>query len=281
MPSRFIVLSLPRCGSTTLMNALNCHPVIRCLREPFNPDQSGDEYLGRVHDLASLDLAITSIWQTHNGFKHVWDPSGWPFGCGMEFNLHLATRPGTRVLLLTRKNHLQRIVSYELAVQTNLWQREDLPLTDGSQTGPGSRLTLVDPAMLRRNIYLARIAVETVKGTLMNNQVPFFQVSYEELFAPYATIGEGLRRLNEIADFLSAGPFADNAERQAHDLFDADLHKLNTVLTYRAVPNAETIESLCGNEENGHLFEEEPGKLPEETSCASLSSPSRAAEARR
>jgi hypothetical protein len=47
------------------------------------------------------------------------------------------------------------------------------------------------------------------------------------------------------------------------------------------VPNAETIESLCGNDENGHLFEEESSEVLEETSCASLSFPSHAAVARR
>ena len=112
MPSRFLIMSLPRCGSTTLMNVLNCHPDIRCLREPFNPDQAGNTYLGRVHDLGSLDVVLRHIWRCYNGVKHVWEPSGWPFGRGMGFNLALAMRPDVRILLLTRTNHLQRIVSF-------------------------------------------------------------------------------------------------------------------------------------------------------------------------
>ena len=75
------------------MNVLNCHPDIRCLREPFNPDQAGNTYLGRVHDLGSLDVVLRHIWRGYNGVKHVWEPSGWPFGRGMGFNLAVTHQP--------------------------------------------------------------------------------------------------------------------------------------------------------------------------------------------
>jgi hypothetical protein len=258
------------------MRALNCHPEIRCLREPFNPDQFGSKYLGGVQDLSSLGSALAGIWQTHNGIKHVWDPSGWPFGAGMAFNLYLATRPGQRVLFLTRRNHLQRLVSYELAVQTNIWHREDIAAS-GKSPGPG--LAPLDPASLRRNIYLSKATTEAVKRTLAHNGISFLEVFYEELFAPYATVTDGMRRLGEIAEFLSAEPLvASEMIEKARHLLNAESHKLNTELTYRSVPNFETIERLCGSNETGYLFEQTPAR--EEESCASLSSRSRAAEAR-
>jgi hypothetical protein len=42
---KFLVFSLPRCGSTTLRRILNCHPRLRCLEEPFNPFNYDGKYI--------------------------------------------------------------------------------------------------------------------------------------------------------------------------------------------------------------------------------------------
>jgi hypothetical protein len=72
---RFIIFSLPRCGSTTLARALNCYPGIRCALEPFIPENRPPES-GTFGSADDLDAALTGIWAKHNGFKHVWYPTG-------------------------------------------------------------------------------------------------------------------------------------------------------------------------------------------------------------
>jgi hypothetical protein len=247
------------------MNVLNCHPEVCCLREPFNPDQSGNTYLGRVHDLASLDSTIASIWRVHNGIKHVWDWSGWPFGQDMTFNLRLTAQPGVRVVLLTRKNHLQRLISYEIAAQTNVWQREDTANACADVTP--RELGPLDPASLRQKIYQAQAAAELVRNALSTNRTPFQELSYEDIYAPRTDLAHGLRRVNDILAFLGAGPLPEGAAlARAQRLLDPAAHKLNSELTYQAVPNIETVESICGNDETGHVFR---GAVAEKTSCDS------------
>lgn len=264
MPSRFLVMSLPRCGSTTLMNVLNCHPDIRCLREPFNPDQAGNTYLGRVHDFSSLDSVLRRIWRDYNGVKHVWEPCGWPFGRGLDFNLRLAVQPDVRIVLLTRTNHLQRLVSYEVAVQTNVWHRVPEAPGDGKSAPENpaeTKLRPLDPGRLRRNMRLAMSGNELMRSTLRGTRTPFREVTYEEIYAPEETEDQpaaGLHRVNEILEFLGAGPLPggfslDDARR----LLDPRSAKLNSEKTYHVVPNIDDIEAICGTDETGHLFKKE------------------------
>ena len=262
MPSRFLIMSLPRCGSTTLMNVLNCHPGIRCLREPFNPDQAGNTYLGRVHDLGSLDVVLRHIWRGYNGVKHVWEPSGWPFGRGMGFNLALAMRPDVRILLLTRTNHLQRIVSFEVAAQTNVWHRRSEPPSGGKRPEgkpAANKLRPLDPTLLRRNMQLAMAGNELMRSTLQSARTPFQEVAYEDIYAPEDQPATSLRRVNEILEFLRAGPLPDGKPADgARRLLNPRSAKLNSEQTYHAIPNIDDIEAICGTDETGYLFKKEP-----------------------
>jgi len=278
MPSRFLIMSLPRSGSTTLMNVLNCHPDIRCLREPFNPDQAGNAYLGRVHDFASLGSVLCRIWRDFNGVKHVWEPCGWPFGRGMDFNLRLAMQPDVRIVLLTRTNHLQRIVSYEVAAQTNVWHRVPGTPRDGNSSEE-NKLRPLDPARLRRNMRLAMAGNELMRNTLRSTRTPFREVTYEQIYAGGTTEDQpaaGLRRVNEILEFLGASSLPDGIPLDAaRRLLDPRSTKLNSEQTYHAVPNIEDIEELCGTGETGYLFEKE------KAACDSLSARWHAAAAPR
>ena len=96
------------------MELLNCHHEFRCVHEPFNPDNLQFHYNEQVHDLLSLDSALSDIWKTYNGVKHVWQASGWPFESYSLCNDHLLIS-FRQVLLLTRKNILQRIVSTHIS----------------------------------------------------------------------------------------------------------------------------------------------------------------------
>lgn len=117
-PNKFLLFSLSRCGSTNLMHSLNCHSDIHCLHEPFNPDRLRRQYGSQVTDLASLRQVMAEIWRTHNGIKHVWEPSGWPFARHSTLNQCLLLEAEARVIFLRRRNTLRRIVSNHMSMQT-------------------------------------------------------------------------------------------------------------------------------------------------------------------
>jgi hypothetical protein len=251
--SPFLILSPSRCGSTTLMHLLNCHPDVRCLLEPFNPDRWGDTYARGVHDLASLDAIVTGIWDTHNGIKHVWGYSGWPFGQDMAFNLRLTAQQGTQVILLTRRNELQRLLSHEIATQTNFWQPENIVRVGSSATT--RQLAPLDPASLHLGICRAREATELIRSALAANGTPFTELSYEDVFAPGADLARGLERVDEVLAFLGAGALpAGTTLARARHLLDPAIHKMNGELSYHRVPNIEEVEATCGTDETGHVF---------------------------
>jgi len=252
------------------MKMLNCHPGIRCLREPFNPNLWGDTYNGRVHDLASLDSAVAAIWHDYNGIKHVWDWSGFPFTLqrlapvsdlmtgkpeDMTFNLRMTAQQHTQVIFLTRRNQLQRLISYEIGKQTNVWHREREYTTKAGIDATALKLNPLDPAYLRLRIHQAQAATELVRSALRANRTPSWELSYEDIFAPGPALPGGLSRVNETLEFLGAGPLREGASLSwAKGLLNPVVHKVNSELTYRMVPNIEEVEAMCGNDETGHVF---------------------------
>src|SRR5262245_4712708 len=98
---RFVIVSLPRSGSTTLARLLNCHEQVRCLIEPFHPRRYG----GRFHSLAvnrSVRHTLAAIWTEWNGIKHVWDTRGFPFFRRTELNNDVILQAGCKIVLLVR-----------------------------------------------------------------------------------------------------------------------------------------------------------------------------------
>ena len=257
------------------MKVLSCHPGIRCVREPFNPNLWGDTYLGRVHDLASLDSAVAAIWHDYNGIKHVWDWSGFPFAVqrlapvsdlttgkleeDMTLNLRMTAQQHTRVIFLTRRNQLQRLISYEIGKQTQVWHREGT--TKAGIDATALKLNPLDPAYLRLRIGQGQAATELVRSALRANRTPSWELSYEDIFAPGPALPDGLSRVNQTLAFLGAEPLPEGAALGwAKRLLNPAVNKVNSELTYRMVPNIEEVEAICGNDETGHVFD---GLVPE------------------
>ncbi len=95
--------------------------------EPFSADWGGN-VRARVSGLPSLKREIARLWRRYNGFKHVWEPGGFPFDGQPEFNDYILTQAADRVVVLNRRNVLRRIVSWHISDQVNvfhLWQDGD------------------------------------------------------------------------------------------------------------------------------------------------------------
>src|SRR3954470_16532022 len=109
----FIIFSLPRTGSTTLVRLVNCHPGIHCIFEPFNPTNRA-QYAIRADNLRrvyGLGVAVQQLWTVCNGIKHVGSWDGFPFKDEPDLNLQMLTGRGARIVFLTRKNALRRAIS--------------------------------------------------------------------------------------------------------------------------------------------------------------------------
>ena len=269
------------------MNVLNCHPDISCLREPFNPDISGMRFLERVVSLRAADETLADIWSTYDGIKHVWDETGGPFGSDISYNLQLLAQPGVRVLVLNRRNQLQRLVSLELAKQTQTWHRTpaigpDQPralssmnrglsllkqlhrwssakslhsvLSERRQTT--KQVDPLDPDSIRIALQATRDAVARCRQFLHDHGTFAQELWYEDLFHPSLSIEQRLDRVYDILGFLRRTPrLTGDGLLTARRLLDPSESKLNGPETYLTIPNIRQLDELYRSDEAGALFE--------------------------
>jgi hypothetical protein len=234
------------------MRILNCHPEIRCMREPFNPDQSGRTYLDRVTDMATLDDTLAEIWSIYDGIKHVWHPSGWPFGSTPFYNLRLLTQPRVRVLFLGRRNQIRRLISFEIAVQTNVWHR---PAASWNAPSVAQMLAPLDSNVLRRQLRAARDEITRCRRHLNDQAVEFLELSYEDFFDPELSMNARLTRAQRLFQFLNRPQLTEGpALATIQQLLDPTINKVTSESTYRRIPNIEEIDALCGSDRTGWVF---------------------------
>lgn len=251
MGTRFILFSLARCGSTTLMRVLNCHPDIRCIAEPFNAKHIHRQYWERVKDSASLDDTLEEIWKTYNGIKHIWDARTWPFEPSL--NEHLLLRPDHRVLFLNRRNSLRRLVSLQLSEQTDVWHmftESDRKRVTEWQFKP------INADMLGVSLYIEKQVLHRYRKLLAEKRRDFLELWYEDLYNPLLGAKQRLERLNQILTFLRLDRIADGqTASEMNQLFDPGNTGFNSRAIYSKVPGIEEIEARFGSDETGWLFE--------------------------
>ena len=118
----FMIFTPTRTGSTTLQRLLNCHPAVHCVWEPFNPTHGAIAGVGReIRDFADLEAALQHLSTRSNGFKHVWRPGGFPFPEGSGLNDRMLLRGDSKVIMLGRRNALQRAISEHISKQMRIW----------------------------------------------------------------------------------------------------------------------------------------------------------------
>jgi len=248
---RFIVLSMPRTGSTTLARVLNCHENIRCLIEPFHPHR----YEGKFHTFAvrrSIRETLAVIWERWNAIKHVWDLEGFPFKERPELNNEVTAEARCKVVFLIRRNILQRIVSHHLSQQTHTWV--------GPRDAFLNRLRLTEVAPLdansvRRQIQAEQEAISAKVQFLVDHEVEHMTVEYEALFSEDVTTEDKRSCINSILDFLGfESVTSDEFVQQWLTHFDPAQHRWATPDVYRRIPDIEGLEQAVGNDVTGWLF---------------------------
>ncbi len=247
---RFIISSLPRCGSTTLTRLLNEHPNIRCLIEPFHPARYGARP-NRLAQLYSMQSALDAIWTRWNGIKHVWEPNGWPFVANPTLNDDMF-RQDVRVLMLIRRNLLRRYISNHICRASQYWigtRREFHSRCKNLQLKPLSCEVV--------SSHLRRDADEVARRRRMLSSIgaQHCVLAYEDLFGTELNERQQLSIINSLLEFLGFVRLgAQDVSHSWREHFDPGINKWSSEVIYRLIPNIDEIEARCGNAETGWLF---------------------------
>lgn len=247
----FVLFCEARTGSTTLTRILNLHAEIRCFDEPFNPDYS-PAHAGRVMCTDSLDQVIAEIWHTHNGIKHVADPSGWPFR-EARLNHNLLLNPGHDLILLTRKNRLRRAVSVEIARQTGVWQPWNEENRNKSLLFKYSPIPV---ARLRTRLDADERFLEDVNSNVRIRAGRSFMLDYEDLFRDAQD--QTIDVVNKMIVFLGLDTFQSTTVSKILEISEplTSVTASDSQNLYRLIPNIDQIETELGSAETGWLFKE-------------------------
>lgn len=128
-PRRFLVMGLPRSGTTYLMTLLNAHPRIYCTGEQFNPfgivginseDNRHEAILERDRaPVAFLDALFARFSEDHG--KSTWVGCKFMIGHNIRVLKALAERPDIALIYVWRENRLAQAASLIKALETNRW----------------------------------------------------------------------------------------------------------------------------------------------------------------
>jgi hypothetical protein len=250
MGDRCLIFSLARCGSETLVSTLNCHPEILCVSEPFNRDNFDGKYLNRVKDETTLRDALADLWKEYSGIKHVWDASGWPFTGRPEFNQMILQATGQKIIFLTRKNSLKRIVSLCMAEQTKRWG----VFSDEDRTAVSDFSFREIPAKLVQwHLKGEKQLLPEYRALLGEKRCDFMELSYEDLFDPARSLQDRRKILAAIFEFLGKTEPKEN-DAQLKALLATRQTAVDAALLYGRIPNIAEIENEFGSPETGSLF---------------------------
>jgi len=246
-----MIVSLPRTGSTALAQLLSCDARVRCIVEPFHPFRYG----GRYHACAtnqSLEEALNLIWSEWNSFKHVWDMKGFPFFKRPQLNSDVLYTAACKVVLLTRRNILRRLVSQHLSRKTQTWIGPREAFIARLRT---TNVAPLDPSDVRREIQDELTALAEQRRLLSNHHVEFMELEYENLFSDSVAAHEQHSLLNEVLTFVGLGSVQDNTivARWA-EILDPSRHQWAAPDVYRRIPGIDHLDETVGDDATGWLF---------------------------
>ena len=243
---RFVVFAHARSGSTSFVRALERHPRIRVLNEPFsetftkwNPGER--EYHKLVTDERALDEQLDFIYGDVNGIKVL------SYQLPRQLYVHMLREPSRKVIVVRRANLLQSVVSMMISEQTDVWHSWDVK---GSLDDAYSRLQPLDPDDVRDRIAVLADEIRFYDEVLAERDPSdVLKVTYEDLY--FGSTDRRRELLDDATRLLGLEPVTDEG---AEALLDPSKTKLNSDATYARVPNARELDGALGNDENGRLF---------------------------
>ncbi len=246
----FILFCLARTGSTSIAKALNMHPAIRCVIEPFNERNFEGRYAAAVTDERSLFVTVAALRSRFNGIKHVWHPSGWPFGNGTHLNRCLATMEDQKVIFLTRRNVLRRLVSSLISEQLQVWH---LRSPEDRRHFAAFSFAELDIEWIQRHLADEEEQVQACLDEISSSTSHILPLSYEDVFVERSRC-EPPAAIFNVLRFLGVETPEELALQRMAALFDDPYAKVNSTDSYLRIPNIDDIESRCGSDRTGWLL---------------------------
>lgn len=236
----FIIFSVPRCGSTALLGALNLIPGVHAANQPRFDDIQPDA--------EAVFARVTTLLSEYSGFEHVFDPIGYPFryidwatieemeqdaALWAELNSVILNYPGVRIVFLRRRSGFQRIVSELVARTRQHWGYYKTAISKVS-------LEALDEDLVRWYLENTPRIEERLRNAITTN--PVFDVSYEEFLGSDVRMYDRIERFREIVDFLQIKAPADVFSSEELALLLRPSAKLNDADTFDRIPN---YRELC------------------------------------
>lgn len=182
---RFVILGLPRSGSTYLMDLLGSHPQISCSGEQFNPwavigggRERDDSYAAVVEGRdARPEEFMQAFFDTPRPDGTVW--SGFKFMLGHNIRAFrwLEARPDIALIHIWRENRLAQASSWLKALHSKRWAQQ------AHDPHVAQRIP-AQPRKLSELVHEAEMMDYLFQHWLAQQPHPKITVEYRDLFAP-------------------------------------------------------------------------------------------------
>jgi hypothetical protein len=243
---RLIFIAHPRSGSSSLYQILQLHPSLNILEEPFNEgfaewSPNGKTYLDKIVDIPSFDEQLADIFSEYNGLKML------NYQLDDDVLAYLLEKKDLFFIFLRRRNILQSVVSTMIADQTGLWKMWEMNRTFGEYY---KQLKPLNISEIQSDTQEIEKQLDNIERRLDNRpKGTVLKFVYEDLY--FTALEQRKRQIEVIWPFLKLSPLRD--ERVEYYLLPEKV-KINSLETYRMLPNCQEIEEKCGNDRTGWLF---------------------------
>ncbi len=247
----FIVLSLPRTGSTSLSLLLNAHPAVRCALEPFHPNRAGGRFHRAAIESGDIQRVLRLLLTRVSGIKHVLEASGWPFEQHPHLNYDLLSGEKLTVVTLSRQNLLARVISNFLCRQTGYW----IGTKEGFRHSLDStRVSPISTLEVKRQIEQDQKEYANIHRYLRLMGIRHLNLVYEQLFSHNGTAGDNYVQVCRLFDFLSIENVSFSTFLRTFNCYLSVDKKWADIDTLKRIPNICEINRELGSDEFGWLW---------------------------
>jgi LPS sulfotransferase NodH len=184
-PTKFIIFSGARSGSTLFCDLLNAHPEILCHRELFhlqtidyNVDIGNEIGFPTIEERdRNIELFLAKIWQQNLNKKAV----GFKIFRNQNptVNSLLIKDKQVQKIVLTRKNKIKTYVSLLLAKKHNEWIIDEKTAPQDKERKQG--VVKINLESLQNWIQVHDRYYESIRQALEKSKQSFLEISYEDL----------------------------------------------------------------------------------------------------
>lgn len=254
---KYIIFAHARSGSTTLLRVLEQHEELKMAHEPFSQgyfiDGLSRKKIREISSKKDLYVSLLDIFRKNNGFKHIQQH------IDINLNKELLLLEKVKIIFLYRKNLLETAISSKISSMVKDWGWNPDKFKEKTKNFKFPSINIKEIEQIINKI---KTQNNEYKSFIMENNIPFFELAYEDLFGPSITYEKKVEIINKIFDFLNKSHISDpkKIEKIKHMLNPEEM-KTGSVDLYKKIPNIMEIEKTFGSKENGYLFKNNQEKI--------------------